>query len=353
MSPHDSNPTPRTIDVDVSEILIHPRLPEAVPPGAKPKADLTSLDQPKRPIGPRDFWIGPFGWVSINFVVGSCLIAVFCTLFLSENVQYFRRRSRLADEILYAKPEIDSTGSQNFGLEPSKTVSNLQLDRSPVIAPKGGESDSNGMPNPAFSSFTPPREAQTPSLPSNLGRLADNGSAINNASSADPGTGGRDSVSRSTSSSTETSTSTSKSRSRSVRASVTGMTTSRAMRHSRNQTASVQPGSLNGRRSLRQSMTRTAAAKSGMGKSVSQTSGVLKLGNQQSQHDLSQTQIGAARNQMSMHGMGQGSVGAQMQGGINPMRMEGGSLAQPVMGGVTGGGLGGGGSARHGGQGRR
>ncbi|HLW35254.1 MAG TPA: hypothetical protein VKS98_06305 [Chthoniobacterales bacterium] len=63
------------------------------------------------------------------------------------------------------------------------------------------------------------------------------------------------------------------------------------------------------------------------------------------------TQAAGAQNQVSIHQMGQGGVGPQLHGAMNPMCMEGGSLAQPALGGITGNGFGG--MGHHAGHSRR
>jgi hypothetical protein len=81
----------------------------------------------------------------------------------------------------------------------------------------------------------------------------------------------------------------------------------------------------------------------------------LKLNNQQSRTGAAHIQTAAAPNLMSMHSLGQGSVLTQSRGGMNPMRMESGMLAQPAigagLGGISGNNFGGAGT--HGGNARR
>lgn len=338
MSPHDPKPTPRTIDVDVSAILVHPRLPEGVKAGQGPESALPS--QIPSGISERDLPIGPFGWANISFVVGSCLIALFSTLFVSENAQHFRRRAHLSDDVIYAKPDIDSTTSRSLNLDPSQLVSNMRLERSPISALNRREFESNRGSLP--SSLPPSRaNSSSPFLP-NLDRAANNGLG-NNPSSARSNNVAQNAPSGETTTS-KSATSSSTQKSNSVRSSSVRSRTTRMTRRSSRQTLAGQSRSLGSRQTLRRPLTSAPA------KSADQTANNLKLGNQQFHRGL-ETHAAAARSQMPMHSMGQGSMAARIQGAtMNPMRMESGGLAQG-MGGVTGNGLGA--IGHHGGHGRR
>ena len=338
MSPHDSKPAPQKIEVDLSAILAPPQPPGPAQVTHTPECAILH-QHAETAIHSHDIRLGPFGWASINFVLGSCLIAFFCTLFVSENL-HFRRRAHLRDDIVYSRPAPDSTSFQGFKMELSELSPGVHLDRSPENAVNRTEATSN--PSPLFSPSLPAGDGQNSSLSPNLGRFAGNG-PVNNSSSVRSNSGGQDGASQATTS--KSATSTGRQRSSAVRSSAARLT-----RRSSKQTVSTQARSLTSRQSLRRSLT-GSAGKLSAGKPTSQTTGSLKSGNLQLRQRAAQTQIGATGNQISMHSMGQGSLMSQSHGAMNPMRMESGLLAQPGIGGVTGNGLGGG--SRHGGQGRR
>ncbi len=317
MSPHDLNPTPRTVDADVSAILVNPGLP---PPAQSRRAD-ADFPKPTAPRRDRGLRIAPFAWVNINFVVGSCLIAFFCSLFVSENVQHFRRRAHLADEAVYSKPNV--AGSESFSPDPSQVVSNLQLNRFQG-AVNGDEAAFDSIPS--VSSLPSAPEDPTYSLPANPSRFADLGSA-NNSDSSRSNPIARNGLSRATSASSASSTSGQKSNS--VRSSATKLS-----HRSSKQILSAHGRSLNSRESVRNPLAKSA------GGSARQLASNLTLGNQHS-HGISATQAAVAQNQTSMHAMAQSGVAPQLHGAMNPMCMEGGSLAQPALGGIAGNGFGG------------
>lgn len=325
MSPHDSKPVPQKTEVDLSAILAPPQLTGPAQVTHTPEC-ATLNKQAETAIHSPDIRIGAFGWASINFVVGSCFIAFFCTLFVSENL-HFRRRPRLPAEIVYSKPESDSTGEQGFKMELSQSSIGTHLDRTPGTAFNPYETIAT--PSPLFSSRLPASEGQNSSLSPNLGHFADSG-AVNSSSSAGPNNVGQDNVSRSTA--TKSATASASQRSSAVRSSAIRLT-----RRSGKQVGPAQTRNLTSRQSLRHSLTGR------IGKSAPQTTGSPKPGNLQLHQRATQTQLGPARSQMSMPSMEQGSVMNQNHGTMNPMRMEGGMLAQPGIGGVTGNGLGAGG----------
>ena len=338
MSPHDSKPAPPKIEVDLSAILAPPQPTGPAQVTHTPECAILHK-QAETAIDSHDIRLGPFGWASINFVLGSCLIAFFCTLFVSENL-HFRRRAHLPDDIVYSKPEPDSTSVQGFRMELSELSPGVHLDRSPESGVNRNEAISN--PSPLLSSSLPASNGQNSSLSPNLGRFAGNG-PVNNSNSVRSNTAGQDGASQSN-------VSKSASASGSQRSSAVRSSATRLSRRSGKQTVSAPTGSLTSRQNLRRALT-GSAGKLAAGKSMSQTSGSLKSGSLQLHQRAAQTQIGAARSQMSMSSTGQGGLMSQSHGAMNPMRMESGMLAQPGIGGVTGSGLGGGG--RHGGQGRR
>ena len=338
MSPHDPKPAPQKIEVDLSAILAPPQPTGPAQVTHTPECAILHK-QAETAIDSHDIRLGPFGWASINFVLGSCLIAFFCTLFVSENL-HFRRRSHLSDDIVYSKPELDSTSFQGFRMELSQLPPRVHLDRSAETAVKGNEAISN--PSPLFPSNLPTNDAQNSSLSPDLGRFANNG-PVNNSNSVGSNRVGQESVSQSNASKSASS-------SRIQRSSAVRSSATRSTRRSGKQTVSAQTRSSATRQSLRRLLT-GSAGKVPAGKSTPQTTGSLKPGNLQLQQRATQTQVGAPGSQISMHSMGQGSLMSQSHGAMNPMRMESGMLAQPGIGGIAGNGLAGGG--RHGGQARR
>lgn len=342
MSPHDPPASTRTVDADVSQILVYPRHPEPVRP--EQGTDLVIPIPTGRSTGRINSGIGPFGWANIGFVLASCLIALFCTLFVSENVQHFRRLAHTADDLVYLRPDFDS-GTAPLSQDPSQLVSTMQLNRS-----------QRDLLNPA-SLDRSPLQALTPVLPSTQNEssapspndrgVANNG-AVRNSSSTNSGSTTSNSAAKSEISRTRASKSGSsngRQRSSSVRSSTTRLT-----RNSRKQTVAGQGRSLPSRQNSRRSVN-GGAGRIRAASSSPQTTGRLKSANPQINQRASPTEFGAERNQMSIHSIGQGSVGIGVHGGMNPMHMEGGMLAQPAMGGVTGNGLGG--VGQHGGHLRR
>src|SRR6266404_4249518 len=349
MQPHEPNPTPRKIEVDLSAILIRPRKPESTEVGQRSESE-TIFHKPIDPsIDANDMRIGPFTWTNINFVVGSCLIALLCTVFFSDNFEYARRRAHLKDDVVYPRPELDSTRTGGLSLEPAQLVSDLQLDHAKI--PGVNEKGADINPNPGLSTRQPTRELQTLASSPNLSRIADSAPA-SNSSSASSDSGARNSVSQATSS-------TSMSSSRGGRSISGRSSTTKLTRHSGTSSVSSRTRSVRDGQSLRRSFANRAGGR-GPGKSLSQitrqTISGVKLNNHQSRIGAVQTQTAAARNIMSMHSTGQGSALTQSRGAMNPIRMESGMLAQPSigagLGGLSGNGLGGG-AGNHGGNARR
>jgi hypothetical protein len=339
MSPHKPHPVPRKIEVDLSAILVRPGKPRSTAATHPVEPENTFHKQNDRPVHSHDVRIGPSGWTNINFVVGSCLVALFCAIFVSDNFEFSRRRAHLKDDVVYSRPELDSTGASGFSLEPAQLVSGMQLDHPRVTGFNEKAADLN--PSPVLSTLQPTHEFQTLGSSPNTSRIADSASASNSSSAGSDGVG-RDSVSRTTSS--KSTSASGSGRAVSVRSSMT-----RSTRHSR---------SLSNAQLSRHSLA-NRFGKTGVGRSMSQTTGPaisgLKLNNQQSRSGAAQIETVAARNVMSMHSMGQGSVLTQSRGAMNPMRMESGMLAQPAigagLGGLSGNNLGGAGN--HGGNARR
>jgi hypothetical protein len=333
MSPHDElASTPRTVDVDVSAILIHPRLPESAKPIGLPKS---GTDQSTRSDSSYDFHIGPFGWVSINFVLGSCLMAIFCTLFVSENVQYFRRRGHLRDDIVYSPGDAGLAKPQSLSVDSSRFLSGEQLRLHPLVARNARQTGVSTLSLPP----APPPLVQNQGSPlsPNLNLIRDNGTVSNATAPANTVAG--NGVSRATNS-TSASSGSSSSRTTSVRSSAT-----RSTRNLRKQSLPHQPGNSNTGRSLRGQLT-NHTAKLPASKAAPQTLGGFKVGSQQSLR-ATETHSAAWPNQTSLHSLGQGGVGPQLRGSMNPMHMESGMLAEPAIGGVTGNGLGGAGHHAH------
>ena len=318
MSPHDVNPTPRTVDADVSAIF--PKLPVRVAPEEASKPGFGFPDQTDRGIRTGAFRIGPVAWANINFVVGSCLIALFCMTFVSENVQHFRR-SHLRDDVVYAKADRDVAKPDIFTLTPPTLVSNRQFDRSPLDILNNGESHSDGT-SPG-STMSPFLGGQNSSFSPDAGRVADNGS-VNNATATRSNNVAQNTASQSTNSKATASTGTSKAMS--VRS-----TAARSIRTSRKHTVSVRSRNSVNLPNLRHGSVKTSSQRSPE-KVKMQNPG--SVGNDHAPHPGLEMQTAAARNQMPMHSMRQGSVTPEIHGATNLMRMESGSLAGPAIGGA-------------------
>jgi len=339
MSPHKPHSLSRKIEVDLSAILIRPETSRSTATTHPVEPENTFHKQNDRSVHSHDGRIGPSGWININFVVGSCLVALFCAIFVSDNFEFSRRKAHLKDDVVYARPELDSTAGSGFSLEPAQLVSGIQLDHPKVTGFNEKAADLN--PSPVGSTLQPTHEFQNLGSSPNISRNADSSSASNSSSAGSDGVG-RESVSRAASS--KSTSASGSGRAVSVRSTMT-----RSIRHSRSLiNAQVSRHSLANR-----------FGKTGVGRSMSQTTrptiSGLKFNNQQSRPGAAQIQTAASPKLMSMHSMGQGSVLTQGRGAMNPMRMESGMLAQPVigagLGGVSGNGLGGAGT--HGGNARR
>jgi hypothetical protein len=332
MSPHKPNPAPRKIEVDLSAILVRPRKPESTEVGHWPEFG-TVFHQPIGPsIDASDVRIGPFTWTNITFVVGSCLIALLCTVFFSDNFESARRRANLK-HVVSPRPELDSTTAGDFCLEPAQLVSGMQLDHAKI--PGFDEKGADINPSPVLPTLQPTPELQPLASSPNTSRIADIASA-SNSSSPRSDSAARDSVSRATSS--RSITASRGGRSISVRSGTT-----RISRHSRKSMISSRTRSLSDRQNLRRSLTNGGASKS-MPQTARQTVRSVAIDNHHGHGPAAEIQTATARTQMSMHSMGQGSVLTQSGGAMNCMEVESGMLAQPAMGGVTGNGLGGAGN---------
>src|SRR5436305_5052090 len=182
MKPHKPNPASRIIEVDLSAILIRPRKPESTGVGHRSESE-TIFRKPIDPsIDASDIRIGPFTWTNINFVIGSCLIALLCTVFFSDNFEYARRRAHLKDDVVYPRPELDSTTAGGFSLEPAQLVSDLQLDHPKI--PGFNEKGADINPSPMLSTLQPTRELQNHASSPNFSRIADSAPASNSSSAS-------------------------------------------------------------------------------------------------------------------------------------------------------------------------
>ena len=329
MQPHKPNPTARKIDVDISGILLGPDTfrtseisQEAAFGCAVPSQAELSPDR-------REDHVGPFGWISLNFVAGCTLIAIFSTIFIRDTFEYSRRNAHLPADVSDLKPESHSSAAPGFSLEPSRIAQAAQLDRRQIGLPEKATLNPNQNREiaspPQFSAGQP-----VAALPNNTGTVADRTSTNNStATSSETSTPSR--ATRTTSSSETSNPSGEQTSSRES-------STRRAIRQSGKSTTSRATIS-----SRRRSMHVLGAAGS-VRHSQRQTQNSLTFGSRHGQVNAQKTPA----NLMSMHSLGAGSAVRQIHGTMNPMHMEGGLLAQPGigagLGGISGNGLGGGGS---------
>ena len=346
MSPHKPHPPSRKIEVDLSGILIRPeRLPTEV--SHELESGTACIRHADWSIDPRDTGIGPSGWTNINFVAVSCLIALFCTVFIRDNFEYSRRAAHLPNDAADLRPGFNSTTAPGFDLEPSRLGADVQLDQTKMKRIKENAAYSNQ--SPAVSTFLPFSEDQALTLSRNTG-IADRASG-DNSNSARSGGSGPGIRSRTTSSNSESTSG--RDQTASDRSSMR-----RLARHTRKSTISSQTKGSSNRQSFRRSLSQ-GVGNLGVGKSAHQATrqsvNDLKSGNHNGQSSASKTQIAVDRTVMSMQSMKGGMDLGQSHGAMNPMRMESGMLAQPAVGAGLGGinGNGFGGAGNHGGNARR
>jgi len=342
MKPHKTNPISRKIDVDISSILLGPgniRTTELSdnPVSTSPKPAVSF-------VGPAKSGIGPFGWININFVAVSGLIALFCAILIQDNFEYSRRSAHLPPDASDLKPEFNPASSQRFTLEPSRVVSAVQLD---LARQNAEESVTYSNQAPFLSSPSQFRADQALGSFANNSGLADR--ALTSSSSAvSSESSGPARLSRTTSSSAEnaggaeqTSSSHSSMR-KATRLPRRSMSSSRASTPSNQRTI---------RHSLANGLRGSAAAKSGL-RATRENLTSMTIGNRHGRSITAKTQITTTGSLMSMHSLGAGVGIKQSHGAMNPMRMESGMLAQPGigagLGGVSGNGLGGGGGSQAG-----
>lgn len=334
MKPHKPHPISRKIDADISGIVLGPenvRTSEISKETVFARALSKQTEPSPRLPGNR---VGPFGWITLNFVAVCGLIAVFCTLLIRDSFEYSRRQAHLPPDAADLRPEFHSTILQGFSLEPSRLPAGLQLNHGQVRLPEDRQDRT----------FAVPRQVRTAqpltSLPNNNTGLADRTSSSSKSVSSD--TAAPASVSRATSS---TSGSSSSGESSSSGRSTTG----RAIRTSRASTISTRKAISSHRKSIYHAGT----ARSDL-RSARQNPNGTAIGNWHAQTGLAQAKVATPGSVMSMHALGAGSAVRQIHGATNPMRMEGGLLAQPGigagLGGATCNGLGGGGGGNRGGN---
>ena len=331
MTPHNPQPSRRKIDVDLSEILLGPKTVRT------DAANQTAVLQRSYPnqgdhVVERSINVGPFAWMNLNFVAVCGLIAVFSTIFIRDGFEYSRRSAHLPADVSDLKPEFHATTSQTLDLKPSRMASTLQLNgrqastsQQAILYPSEGRQFQ--MP-PNFSGNQP-----VTSLPSNNTGLAGRSSAATpsrGVNSESAPAGGLSRATRSAPGSSTSADSSGPSRS----------TKGRTIRQSRKSTMSVRAATT----SRRQNLHNSAAARSAL-HSAQQNQTSTKIG-AGSGHSTLQSKSVMQGNLMSMHSLGAGATTGQSHRAINPMRMEGGLLAQPGigagLGGVAGNGLGGG-----------
>ena len=339
MQPHTPSPTSRKIDVDISDILLGPGTfrsgeisQEAAFGGAAP-------DQAESSPRWREDRVGPFGWISLNFVVVCTLIAVFCTIFIRDTFEYSRRNAHLPADAADLKPEFRSSTSPSVSLEAPRVAPGPELNRRQTALPEQSTlfpNQNREIVNP--SQFRPDQPA-TP-LPNNVGSVAGRNS-INNSTATSSETSTPSRASRTT-------TSTSESSSSGEQSSSNHSTVRRTIRQPRKSISSTRKTIS----SRRQNMHTSGGTRSAL-HSARQNQNNLTFGSRHGQISAQKTQMGSTGNLMSMHSLGAGSAVRQTHGALNPMHMEGGLLAQPGigagLGGISGHGLGGGGGGNHGG----
>jgi hypothetical protein len=349
MKPHKPNPVSRRIDVDISGILIRPENLRLTEISHDLDLGSTFLKQTDCSLGPRESRIGPFGWLNINFVVVSGLIALFCTNFIRDTFEYSRRRAHLPADASDLRAQFRSTTSQGFSLEPARLAAAVQLDYSKLSSPE--EKPASIKESPAPSTLPQFRTDQILAPLPNNGGLADRTSTGNpNATNSESAAPARLSRATSTSSSAESSSSSGE-QTGSKHSSLRTVT-----RHSRKSMTSARTTISSHRQSVRRSVANSfrisGAAKSAQ-HATRQNINSMTVGSHHGQSHAAKTQIGAAPGLMSMHSLGNGVGLRQSHGAMNPMRMESGMLAQPAvgagLGGVSGNGLGGSGG-NHGGN---
>lgn len=354
MPPHTPAPLPRKVEVDLSGILIRPE--RIQPPGFGYEAQLpvaVAAENTDWSIGRYLPRLGPPGFANMIFAVGSCVLGLFCTLSVVDNLEHFRRIAHLPGDPIYRRPESSATASQRFT---SKTPSRS-------ISKQSGESN-EGLPlaESASSDQTPPVSPSTLPLMgqnryfpllANNDRLFDNlPNNSNSSGSAHEGGGGGSG----------------------------GSGGGNGNGNGKHQTTSEQSPlenlSRRAPKSIVSSRTKSSSGgRQGLGtwlsgglgvaesdKSAPQITrsagGSIKSGGHNLHLPSATTQSVSARNTMSMHSAVGNVAAMQSHATVNHMQMQSGMLAQPAfargLGGLNGGGLGGGGGGgRHGANARR
>src|SRR5689334_14000926 len=127
MTPHNPQPSPRKIDVDISEILLGPKRVRTDATSQAAVLQRSELNHDDHVVE-RAINVGPFAWMNLNFVAVCSLIAVFSTIFIRDGFEYSRRNAHLPADVCDLKPEFHAATPQTLGLEPWRIASTLQLD---------------------------------------------------------------------------------------------------------------------------------------------------------------------------------------------------------------------------------
>lgn len=340
MKPHKPHPISRKVDADISDILLGPRSVRTAEISRETVLGRAFSDQADLVSSRNEIPVGPFGWISLNFVAVCALIALFSTIFIRDSFEYSRRTAHLPADDSDLKPDFHSAASPNFRLEPARLASALQFDRRQRIFKQDDASNSNQQRELGGPQNISPAQPAT-SLPNNNNVGVTDKSSSATSRSMSPENASSSPVSRATRSSAATT-------SGGAESSSSRSTVRRAIRSSRKSTVSARTASL----SRRQTIRNPGAARSAL-HSAQQHSNTLAIRGSHQQTGMGQANAATHEDVMSMHSLGGGSAGRALHPIMNPMRMEGGLLAQPCigagLGGVSGNGLGGGGGGNRGG----
>lgn len=329
MSPHKPDPLPRTVDVDLSGILVRPD--ESDRPALRSGLETENIFPgawKESPASGRIPSISGSEWASMIFAIGACLIGIFCTLWTFEDLDQFKRLAYPAPDAMYIRPELRANKSQRLV---SKKPHLPRARQSSEPAGSGmKETTDSSKPAPPLSMFSPVLWNNNSPL------LATNGPFANNGSSSAPSSGpGRSSMSAEGSSESDAANSKQKNATHQSHASNSTSPARRSL-------TSTKP--LSGGNNFRNHFV-DASRESKIGKSALRVAPA--------------TQASSGRIAMSMLSMQSGMSMLQNRLGINAMGMQHGLVAQPaaVAGlnvGLNGAGVGGGNGGGHrGGNARR
>ena len=351
MPPHNPAALPRTVEVDLSGILIRPEQIQS--PGFGYEAQLpvaASAEFKDSSIGKYLPRLGSSGFANMLFAVGSCVLGLFCTLSIVDNLEHFRRIAHLPGDPVYRRPESNGTVSQHFASTTPPAAISRHSGESTVALPQAETASSDQSPTPStlplmgqsrYSPLLANNERLFDNLPNNL---SSSGSAHEGGGSGGSGEGNGD-----------------------------GNGNGNGKPHTASEQSRIGNPSQRAPKSIVSARTKTSGNRQGLwtwlsgGLGISQSDkspprmtrsagGSIKTGGHNLHPPSATTQSVSARNTMSMHSGG-GVAAMQSHATVNHMQMQSGMLAQPALarglGGLNGGGLGGGGGGRHGANARR